>query len=125
MRARLIAVRMLVLNVPPPRLGMMYHSVDMTEIDLQPVRDFNKFYCIFFVLFIIVGSFFVMNLFVGVTIDKFNEAWGVLRTTTPQPFHNRTTTVPQPYHNRSATVSQSQCRTEHDLHSEGMLTPTH
>ena len=29
-------------------------------------------YCIFFAFFIIVGSF-VMNLFVGVTIDKFNE----------------------------------------------------
>jgi hypothetical protein len=28
---------------------------------------------VFFVVFIIVGSFFIMNLFVGVTIDKFNE----------------------------------------------------
>jgi len=54
-------------------LGIMYHGVDMTEIDLQPIRDNNQYYCIFFVLFIIVGSFFVMNLFVGVTIDKFNE----------------------------------------------------
>lgn len=54
-------------------LGMMYHAVDMTDVDLQPIRDNNQYYCIFFVLFIIVGSFFVMNLFVGVTIDKFNE----------------------------------------------------
>mmetsp|Transcript_3119 Transcript_3119/g.7221 ORF Transcript_3119/g.7221 Transcript_3119/m.7221 type:complete len:1718 (+) Transcript_3119:685-5838(+) len=54
-------------------LGIMYHGVDMTEIDVQPIRDHNPFYCIFFVVFIIVGSFFVMNLFVGVTIDKFNE----------------------------------------------------
>jgi len=54
-------------------LGIMYHGVDMTEIDVQPVRNFNVFYCIYFVLVIVIGSFFVMNLFVGVTIDKFNE----------------------------------------------------
>ena len=54
-------------------LPIMYHGVDMTDIDLQPIRDYNGWYCIFFTFFIIVGSFFVMNLFVGVTIDKFNE----------------------------------------------------
>ena len=54
-------------------LEIMYHGADTTEIDLQPIRDNNPYYCLFFAFFIIVGSFFVMNLFVGVTIDKFNE----------------------------------------------------
>jgi hypothetical protein len=33
----------------------------------------DKWSALFFLFFIVVGSFFVMNLFVGVTIDKFNE----------------------------------------------------
>ena len=54
-------------------LVIMYHGADMTGVGTQPVRDTDKYYCLFFIAFIIVGSFFVMNLFVGVTIDKFNE----------------------------------------------------
>mmetsp|Transcript_58372 Transcript_58372/g.186072 ORF Transcript_58372/g.186072 Transcript_58372/m.186072 type:complete len:1616 (+) Transcript_58372:485-5332(+) len=54
-------------------LGIMYDGVDAVGVDAQPVRDADPFMCVFFVVFIIVGSFFVMNLFVGVTIDKFNE----------------------------------------------------
>jgi hypothetical protein len=33
----------------------------------------QPYMCLFFVLFIVEGSFFIWNLFVGVTIDKFNE----------------------------------------------------
>ncbi|EEH58460.1 voltage-gated ion channel superfamily [Micromonas pusilla CCMP1545] len=54
-------------------LFIMYHGVDTTSLDHQPVRDASPYLALFFVVFIIVGSFFVMNLFVGVTIDKFNE----------------------------------------------------
>ena len=54
-------------------LEVMYHGVDATETNVHPWRDANPAACVFFVVFIIVGSFFIMNLFVGVTIDKFNE----------------------------------------------------
>ena len=54
-------------------LDVMYHGADATERDAHPWRDANPAACVFFVVFIIVGSFFIMNLFVGVTIDKFNE----------------------------------------------------
>uniref|UniRef100_A0A7S0CQF9 Voltage-gated ion channel superfamily n=1 Tax=Micromonas pusilla TaxID=38833 RepID=A0A7S0CQF9_MICPS len=54
-------------------LEVMYHGVDATEENVHPWRDANPAACVFFVVFIIVGSFFIMNLFVGVTIDKFNE----------------------------------------------------
>jgi len=54
-------------------LVVMYSGVDAAGEDKHPVRDYNPSACVFFVIFIIVGSFFVMNLFVGVTIDKFNE----------------------------------------------------
>jgi len=54
-------------------LAVMYSGVDAVDEDIHPRRDYKPDACIFFVIFIIVGSFFVINLFVGVTIDKFNE----------------------------------------------------
>ena len=54
-------------------LEVMYHGVDAVDEGVHPARDANPAACVFFVIFIIVGSFFIMNLFVGVTIDKFNE----------------------------------------------------
>ena len=50
----------------------MYNGVDSTGVDLQPVRGWNRSYSAFFVLFVIVGNFFVLNLFVGAVIDAFN-----------------------------------------------------
>ncbi len=53
--------------------GVERDAVDAVGEDIHPQRDANPGACVFFVIFIIVGSFFIMNLFVGVTIDKFNE----------------------------------------------------
>ncbi|XP_015747869.1 PREDICTED: sodium channel protein 60E-like [Acropora digitifera] len=54
-------------------MEVMQDSVDSTGVDRQPKFE-NKLsaYC-FFVAFIVVGSFFVLNLFVGVIIDNFNS----------------------------------------------------
>lgn len=58
-------------------LDVMYNGVDAHLLqergNLHPTRDNNPAMCLFFLLFIVVGSFFIWNLFVGVTIDKFNE----------------------------------------------------
>ena len=60
-------------------LDVMYHAIDSRAYDsdtleqLQPIRDSRPAYAIYFMIFVIVGAFFVLNLFVGVTIDKFNE----------------------------------------------------
>ena len=53
-------------------VDIMYAGVDATEIDMQPVRDNGWGWTFFFMGFMVVGSFFVMNLFVGVVIDNFN-----------------------------------------------------
>ena len=42
------------------------------QVDMQPKFENNLMAYCFFVAFIIVGSFFVLNLFVGVIIDNFN-----------------------------------------------------
>jgi hypothetical protein len=51
----------------------MYNGVDATGIDMQPVRGWNRGYAAFFVAFVVVGNFFVLNLFVGAVIDAFNQ----------------------------------------------------
>jgi len=50
----------------------MYAGVDATTAGQQPVLDNSPENAIYFVAFVVVGSFFVLNLFVGVAIDKFN-----------------------------------------------------
>lgn len=39
----------------------------------QPEDESNLGAYVFFVIFIVLGSFFVLNLFVGVIIDNFNS----------------------------------------------------
>ena len=51
----------------------MYKAVDATFPGQQPIYHSRPANALYFVIFIIVGSFFVLNLFVGVAIDKFNE----------------------------------------------------
>lgn len=43
------------------------------QVDQQPVRENNMAAYMFFIVFIISGSFFVLNLFIGVIIDNFNQ----------------------------------------------------
>lgn len=52
---------------------VMYVGVDSTDIDMQPIRDNRPAWSFFFIAFMIVGSFFMMQLFVGVVIDNFNK----------------------------------------------------
>lgn len=39
----------------------------------QPVYEDNIYMYLYFVIFIIFGSFFTLNLFIGVIIDNFNQ----------------------------------------------------
>ena len=43
------------------------------QIGEQPIREVNIYMYLYFVFFIIFGSFFTLNLFIGVIIDNFNE----------------------------------------------------
>lgn len=51
---------------------IIYSGVDSVDVDIQPQRESNMYNYLFFVSFIFFGSFFTLNLFVGVIIDKFN-----------------------------------------------------
>ncbi|KAM8967831.1 sodium channel protein type 5 subunit alpha-like isoform 2-T2 [Pelodytes ibericus] len=55
-------------------MSIMYAAVDSREkIELQPIYEVNKYMYLYFVIFIIFGSFFTLNLFIGVIIDNFNQ----------------------------------------------------
>ena len=57
-------------------LDVMYHAMDVKEEFMQPQRNVAAMNAIFFVIFIMVGSFFVIRSFVGVFIDQFGVQSG-------------------------------------------------
>ncbi|XP_031970525.1 sodium channel protein type 2 subunit alpha-like isoform X3 [Corvus moneduloides] len=52
---------------------IMYAAVDSTEAEKQPKYEDNLYMYLYFVAFIVFGSFFTLNLFIGVIIDNFNQ----------------------------------------------------
>jgi hypothetical protein len=47
----------------------MYTGIDAVGIDKQPVFEHSLGWAFFFIFYIIMGSFFMLNLLVGVVID--------------------------------------------------------
>ncbi|XP_028282545.1 sodium channel protein type 4 subunit alpha B-like [Parambassis ranga] len=54
-------------------MEIMYAAVDSRGVEDQPIREVNLYMYLYFVVFIIFGSFFTLNLFIGVIIDNFNQ----------------------------------------------------
>ncbi|XP_078288605.1 sodium channel protein type 10 subunit alpha isoform X2 [Panthera onca] len=54
-------------------MDIMYAAVDSRDVNLQPKWEDNVYMYLYFVIFIIFGGFFTLNLFVGVIIDNFNQ----------------------------------------------------
>ncbi|KAK3529403.1 hypothetical protein QTP70_031133, partial [Hemibagrus guttatus] len=54
-------------------MDIMYAAVDSREVEEQPSYEINIYMYLYFVIFIIFGSFFTLNLFIGVIIDNFNQ----------------------------------------------------
>ncbi|XP_061760681.1 sodium channel, voltage-gated, type I like, alpha b [Nerophis ophidion] len=53
--------------------NIMYAAVDSRDLEHQPKYEENLYMYLYFVIFIIFGSFFTLNLFIGVIIDNFNQ----------------------------------------------------
>ncbi|XP_053546018.1 sodium channel protein type 2 subunit alpha-like isoform X9 [Bombina bombina] len=54
-------------------MDIMYAAVDSRKLHEQPKYEDNLYMYLYFVIFIIFGSFFTLNLFIGVIIDNFNQ----------------------------------------------------
>ncbi|KAK7247748.1 hypothetical protein SO694_00088166 [Aureococcus anophagefferens] len=55
--------------------ALMYAAMDVTEDrHAHPQRNATPAHALFYVIFVVMGSFFVMNIFVGVVVHKFQMA---------------------------------------------------
>ncbi|XP_025056251.1 sodium channel protein type 5 subunit alpha isoform X7 [Alligator sinensis] len=54
-------------------MEIMYAAVDSRGSEEQPEWESSLYMYLYFVIFIIFGSFFTLNLFIGVIIDNFNQ----------------------------------------------------
>lgn len=52
---------------------MTYLPFSLIQVEEQPIKEVNLYMYLYFVIFIIFGSFFTLNLFIGVIIDNFNQ----------------------------------------------------
>ncbi|XP_078259921.1 sodium channel protein type 2 subunit alpha-like isoform X4 [Rhinoraja longicauda] len=52
---------------------IMYAAIDSRKVKQQPDYECNLYMYFYFVIFIIFGSFFTLNLFIGVIIDNFSQ----------------------------------------------------
>ncbi|GMF17965.1 unnamed protein product [Phytophthora fragariaefolia] len=52
---------------------LMLAGVDATDVDMQPITNYQESWTLFFIAFIFLGSFFFIQLFIGVVIENFNR----------------------------------------------------
>ncbi|KAJ8260344.1 hypothetical protein GJAV_G00179880 [Gymnothorax javanicus] len=92
-------------------MDIMYAAVDSRKVEDQPIYEDNIYMYIYFVIFIIFGSFFTLNLFIGVIIDNFNQQKKKIRSA---PFFTLKTYKPS-ICNMLLTTSQRNCSAEYEL----------
>ena len=49
----------------------MYVAIDQRGVDMQPVRDNNRLWALYFITFLLIGAFFMLSLFIGVIVEDF------------------------------------------------------
>ena len=77
--------------LPPPSPPPFPLGMDASGVDQAPVREANQVVAgIYFVLFVIICSFFALNLFTGVVIDNFNKLKQEYGTHTHTHTHTQT-----------------------------------
>lgn len=52
----------------------MLQAVDSTDINMGPKEEASVANALYFVIFIMIGSFFFLNFFIGVLFLKYNQA---------------------------------------------------
>ncbi|XP_023189639.1 voltage-dependent T-type calcium channel subunit alpha-1I-like [Xiphophorus maculatus] len=54
-------------------VNIMYHGLDAVGIDRQPLTNNNPWMLLYFISFLLIVSFFVLNMFVGVVVENFHK----------------------------------------------------
>ena len=59
-------------------VDLMYATMDIDGVDKAPIENNQEVFAVYWVLFIFVCTFFVVQLFVGVIIDNYNREMNIL-----------------------------------------------
>lgn len=54
-------------------VNIMYTGLDAVGVDQQPIVNFNEWRLLYFIAFILLVGFFVLNMFVGVVVENFHR----------------------------------------------------
>ncbi|XP_022530611.2 voltage-dependent T-type calcium channel subunit alpha-1H [Astyanax mexicanus] len=54
-------------------VSIMYDGLDAVAVDQQPIRNHNPWMLLYFISFLLIVSFFVLNMFVGVVVENFHK----------------------------------------------------
>uniref|UniRef100_A0A7E4V1W1 Voltage-dependent T-type calcium channel subunit alpha n=1 Tax=Panagrellus redivivus TaxID=6233 RepID=A0A7E4V1W1_PANRE len=54
-------------------VAIMYQGIDAVGIDMQPMENYNEWRMIYFISFLLLVGFFVLNMFVGVVVENFHK----------------------------------------------------
>ncbi|XP_077474374.1 voltage-dependent T-type calcium channel subunit alpha-1I-like isoform X2 [Stigmatopora argus] len=54
-------------------VNIMYHGLDAVGVDQQPEINNNPWMLLYFISFLLIVSFFVLNMFVGVVVENFHK----------------------------------------------------
>ncbi|CAJ0915153.1 unnamed protein product [Ranitomeya imitator] len=54
-------------------VNIMYDGLDAVATNVQPIRNHNPWMLLYFISFLLIVSFFVLNMFVGVVVENFHK----------------------------------------------------
>lgn len=54
-------------------VNIMYTGLDAVGVDMQPRENYNEWRLIYFISFLLLVAFFVLNMFVGVVVENFHR----------------------------------------------------
>ncbi|KAL4240739.1 Voltage-dependent T-type calcium channel subunit alpha-1G [Mactra antiquata] len=54
-------------------VSIMYTGLDAVGVDQQPIQNYNEWRLIYFISFLLLVGFFVLNMFVGVVVENFHK----------------------------------------------------
>ncbi|XP_070508041.1 voltage-dependent T-type calcium channel subunit alpha-1G isoform X8 [Chironomus tepperi] len=54
-------------------VNIMYTGLDAVGVDQQPIVNYNEWRLLYFIAFILLVGFFVLNMFVGVVVENFHR----------------------------------------------------
>ena len=54
-------------------VNIMYTGLDAVGVDQQPRENYNEWRLLYFVSFLLLVAFFILNMFVGVVVENFHR----------------------------------------------------